>query len=117
MIHVSIAKDDLFVYYLSESGVNNVRGNSMQLETEQTVSQQPHTSVAPSAGLLFILSAPSGTGKDTVINALKEQGMDFYVVPSVTTRSPRPGESEGNPYHFVEEEKFKQMVEADELLE
>jgi guanylate kinase len=87
----------------------------MQLETEQTVSQQP--SVAPSAGLLFILSAPSGTGKDTVINALKEQGMDFYVVPSVTTRPPRPGESEGNPYHFVNEEKFKQMVEADELLE
>ena len=89
----------------------------MQLETEQTVSQQPHTLVAPSAGLLFILSAPSGTGKDTVINALKEQGMDFYVVPSVTTRPPRPGESEGNPYHFVDEEKFKQMVEADELLE
>jgi guanylate kinase len=89
----------------------------MQLETEQTVPQQPHTSVAPSPGLLFILSAPSGTGKDTVINALKEQGMDFYVVPSVTTRPPRPGESEGNPYHFVDEEKFKQMVEADELLE
>lgn len=43
--------------------------------------------------------------------------MDFYVVPSVTTRPPRPGESEGNPYHFVDEEKFKQMVEADELLE
>ena len=89
----------------------------MQLETEQTVSQQPDTSVAPSTGLLFILSAPSGTGKDTVINALKEQGMDFYVVPSVTTRPPRPGESEGNPYHFVTEEKFKQMIEADELLE
>ena len=89
----------------------------MQLETEQTVSQQPDTSAAQSAGLLFILSAPSGTGKDTVINALKEQGMDFYVVPSVTTRLPRPGESEGNPYHFVSEEKFKQMIEADELLE
>lgn len=93
----------------------------MQLETEQTVSQQSDTSAdtsaAPSAGLLFVLSAPSGTGKDTVINALKKQGMDFYVVPSVTTRPPRPGESEGNPYHFVSEEKFKQMIEADELLE
>jgi guanylate kinase len=93
--------------------------NSMQLETEQTVSQQLHTSIAPSArqGLLFVLSAPSGTGKDTVINALKQQGMDFYVVASVTTRAPRPGESEGNPYHFISEEEFKQLVDEGELLE
>ena len=91
----------------------------MQLETEQTVAQQLDISTAPSAkqGLLFVLSAPSGTGKDTVIKALKEQGMDFYVVASVTTRSPRPGESEGNPYHFVSEEEFKQMVDQGELLE
>ena len=91
----------------------------MQLETEQTVSQQLHTSIAPSArqGLLFVLSAPSGTGKDTVINALKQQGMDFYVVASVTTRPPRPGESEGNPYHFISEEEFKQLVDKGELLE
>src|SRR2546428_149683 len=91
----------------------------MQLETEQTVSQQLHTSTVPSArqGLLFVLSAPSGTGKDTVIHALKQQGMDFYVVPSVTTRAPRPGESEGNPYHFISEEKFKQMVDKGEFLE
>ena len=91
----------------------------MQLETEQTVSQQLHTSIAPSArqGLLFVLSAPSGTGKDTVINALKQQGMDFYVVASVTTRAPRPGESEGNPYHFISEEEFKQLVDEGELLE
>jgi len=91
----------------------------MQLETEQTVSQQQPTSTAPSArqGLLFVLSAPSGTGKDSVIKALKEQGMDFYVVPSVTTRPPRPGESEGDPYLFVSEEKFKQLVDEGELLE
>ena len=91
----------------------------MQLETEQTVSQQLHTSAAPSArqGLLFVLSAPSGTGKDTVINALKQQGMDFYVVASVTTRAPRPGESEGNPYHFISEEEFKRLVDEGELLE
>jgi len=91
----------------------------MQLKTEQTVSQQLPTSTAPSPrqGLLFVLSAPSGTGKDSVIKALKEQGMDFYVVPSVTTRPPRPGESEGNPYHFVSEEEFKQLVDEGELLE
>ncbi len=88
----------------------------MQLETEQTVSQSDHLS-PPQQGLLFVLSAPSGTGKDTVINALKQQGMDFYVVASVTTRAPRPGESEGNPYHFVSLEKFEQLMAQGELLE
>jgi guanylate kinase len=88
----------------------------MQLETEQTVPQQRAGS-SPKPGLLFVLSAPSGTGKDSVINALKEQGQDFYVVASVTTRAPRPGESEGNPYHFISQEKFQQLVEKDELLE
>ncbi|HLG61837.1 MAG TPA: guanylate kinase [Ktedonosporobacter sp.] len=68
-------------------------------------------------GLLFVLSAPSGTGKDSVIKALKEQGMDFHVVASVTARPPRPGESEGNPYYFVSQETFDRMVAQDELLE
>ncbi|HEV7235572.1 MAG TPA: guanylate kinase [Ktedonobacteraceae bacterium] len=88
----------------------------MQLETEQTVSQSDHLSPLQQ-GLLFVLSAPSGTGKDTVINALKQQGIDFYVVASVTTRAPRPGESEGNPYHFVSPEKFEQLMAQGELLE
>ncbi len=88
----------------------------MQLEMEPVAPQQ---AIAPLARqwLLFVLSAPSGTGKDTIINAAKAQGMDFYVVPSVTTRAPRPGESEGNPYHFVSMETFEQLVGRDELLE
>ncbi|GAC1566436.1 MAG: guanylate kinase [Ktedonobacteraceae bacterium] len=90
----------------------------MQLETERTVSQQKRTSrPLPRQGLLFVLSAPSGTGKDTVINAARAQGMDFFVVPSVTTRQPRPGESEGNPYHFVSRETFEELVGKGELLE
>jgi len=89
----------------------------MQLETESTVSQPYSSPSSLQQGLLFVLSAPSGTGKDTVINALKQQGLDFYVVASVTTRSPRPGESEGNPYHFVSYEKFEQLIAQDELLE
>ena|SRR5215471_8257443 len=92
----------------------------MQPETEQFVSQnQQHASAQSSTrhGLLFVLSAPSGTGKDTVIYALKQQGMNFYVVPSFTTRSPRPGESEGNPYQFVSQEIFERMVSQGELLE
>jgi guanylate kinase len=92
----------------------------MQLETEHFVSQNQQPASAQSStrqGLLFVLSAPSGTGKDTVINTLKQQGMDFYVVPSVTTRAPRPGESEGNPYHFVSKETFERLVSQNELLE
>src|SRR6516225_2210560 len=92
----------------------------MQLETELFVSQQqqPASSEASThQGLLFVLSAPSGTGKDSVINALKQQGMDFYVVPSVTTRAPRPNESEGNPYHFISQETFERLVSQNELLE
>lgn len=94
----------------------------MQLETEQTVSQQPRTPLStpaiptPRQGLLFVLSAPSGTGKDTVIHILKQQ-MDFYVVASVTTRSPRVGESEGNPYYFISQQEFEQLIANNELLE
>ena len=90
----------------------------MQLEMERQMSQQQGTSPpSPRQGLLFVLSAPSGTGKDTVINTARAQGMDFFVVPSVTTRQPRPGESEGNPYHFVSKETFEELEGKGELLE
>lgn len=71
----------------------------------------------PKQGLLFVLSAPSGAGKDTVIGKLQERGVNFHVVASVTTRAPRKGESDGNPYHFVSVETFQRMVEQKELLE
>ena len=90
----------------------------MQLETQPTTPQKD--TIPPQShqqGLLFVLSAPSGTGKDTVINALKEQGMDFHVVASVTTRNPRPGEYDGHPYYFVDQETFDAMVAHNELLE
>jgi guanylate kinase len=90
----------------------------MHLETEPTVPKQDSSTHPPrTSGLLFVLSAPSGTGKDTVINALKERGSDFHVVASVTTRAPRQGESEGHPYHFLSKEAFEEMIARDELLE
>ncbi len=90
----------------------------MQLETEPMEAIQgsiAQPSTAP--GRLFVLSAPSGTGKDTVIQELKAQGLDFYVVASVTTRAMRPGESEGSPYYFVSKERFDEMIAQGELLE
>ena len=82
----------------------------MQLNTERILPQQCRPETPNRQGLLFVLSAPSGTGKDTVIKTLKELGMDFYVVSSVTTRRPRQGESDGNPYHFVDQETFNRMI-------
>lgn len=79
--------------------------------------QQETPPLSPRQGLLFVLSAPSGTGKDTVISTAKAQGADFFVVPSVTTRAPRPGESEDNPYRFISKEAFEELVGKDELLE
>jgi guanylate kinase len=88
----------------------------MRLETQHTVPQQKHTP-GGKQGLLFVLSAPSGTGKDSVIKTLREQGVNLHVVASVTTRAPRPGESEGNPYFFISQAEFDAMVAHDELLE
>ena len=90
----------------------------MQIEMTQAETHPDEATQNPtSQGLLFVLSAPSGAGKDTVIQTLQAQGTDFFVVPSVTTRSPRPGESEGKPYYFVHLERFEQMVANHELLE
>jgi guanylate kinase len=88
----------------------------MQTKTKLAVELDNETRTI-SQGLLFVLSAPSGAGKDTVIQALLAQGADFFVVPSVTTRAPRPGESEGHPYYFVDPESFDRMVANNELLE
>jgi guanylate kinase len=68
-------------------------------------------------GLLFVLSAPSGTGKDTVIRRLREQGLPIRVAVTVTTRAPRPGEIDGVHYYFVSQNEYQRMLAEDELLE
>ncbi|MHB1132853.1 MAG: guanylate kinase [Chloroflexota bacterium] len=66
---------------------------------------------------LFVLSGPSGVGKDAVIACLKEECPGLHYTVTVTTRRPRPGEADGVHYHFVTLERFRQMVAQDELLE
>jgi guanylate kinase len=74
-----------------------------------------------SRGELFILSAPSGAGKTTLIRSLfrgalgAAPGLHFSI--SHTTRRPRDGETEGREYHFVPRERFQEMIEHDEFLE
>lgn len=67
--------------------------------------------------LLIVISGPSGVGKDTVVQALKERGLPFHFVVTATTRPPRPGEVNGRDYFFVSKEEFARMIEANELIE
>lgn len=68
-------------------------------------------------GLLVILSAPSGCGKDTVFRELRKVRNDVVESVSATTRAPRDGEEEGINYYFKSESDFQLMVVNDELLE
>jgi len=69
------------------------------------------------SGDLYILSAPSGAGKTSLVNALLAGNHDIALSVSYTTRSPRPGEVDHRDYHFVSESEFLAMVERGEFLE
>ena len=64
-----------------------------------------------------MISGPSGAGKSTVVFKAMEGRDDLCFSTSVTTRSPRPGETDGKEYFFVDHARFLEMVEKDELLE
>ena len=68
-------------------------------------------------GSLFIISAPSGAGKTSLVKALVEKDGNLHASVSHTTRSPRPGEKEGSNYHFVKKSFFDKMINQGEFLE
>jgi len=68
-------------------------------------------------GTLFIVSAPSGAGKTSLVNALIDAIADLTVSVSHTTRARRPGERDGVDYHFTDHDVFAAMVEAGAFLE
>lgn len=69
------------------------------------------------SGSLFVISAPSGAGKSSLVKALLDTTEEISVSVSHTTRAPRPGEKQGMHYHFVDEVTFLQMQQNDEFLE
>lgn len=69
------------------------------------------------SGNLFIVSAPSGAGKTSLVQALLNINPDIDLSVSYTTRNPRPGERDGHDYHFVSREIFLAMAERGEFLE
>lgn len=68
-------------------------------------------------GILFVISAPSGTGKTTLLRRVMTRlgGLHFSV--SHTTREPRPGEQDGRDYHFIPRQEFETMIEGNSFVE
>lgn len=77
----------------------------------------PTTPPSPKTGTLFVLSAPSGAGKTTLVRALMARDPELRFSVSFTTRKPRPGEIPERDYYFVDEARFEAMVAAGEFLE
>jgi guanylate kinase len=69
------------------------------------------------SGNLFVVAAPSGAGKTSLVRELLAADTDLALSISYTTRAPRPGEQDGREYHFVDHETFDAMLERDEFLE
>jgi guanylate kinase len=69
------------------------------------------------SGDLFIVSAPSGAGKSSLVNALLAEDRNLALSVSYTTRAPRPGEVEGREYHFVDGRTFGAMLGRGDFLE
>jgi guanylate kinase len=80
----------------------------MRKHTPYNVEPQP---------LLIVISGPSGVGKDSVMERMKERGAPFHFVITATDRPPRPDEVHGVDYFFVSTEAFEEMIEEGELLE
>jgi len=68
-------------------------------------------------GSLFVVVAPSGAGKTSLVSALLEQDRNVRLSISYTTRAPRAGEVDGVNYHFVDRSRFEAMIAADDFLE
>lgn len=69
-------------------------------------------------GLLFVLSGPSGVGKDVALKLVQQQSdIDLHFIVTMTTRPARPGEVNGRDYHFVSIQEFQQLIQQGELLE
>jgi len=73
--------------------------------------------MSQAAGNVFVVVAPSGAGKSSLVNALLEQDPTLCLSVSATTRAPRSGETDGKDYRFVSKADFIAMQQADQLLE
>ncbi|HAI94563.1 MAG TPA: guanylate kinase [Xanthomonadaceae bacterium] len=68
-------------------------------------------------GTLYIVAAPSGAGKSSIVNATLARDSKISLSISFTSRAPRPGEQDGRHYHFVDEAEFLRMIDAGDFFE
>ncbi len=68
-------------------------------------------------GSIFVVTGPSGVGKDSVIEGLRESGLQFGSVITTSTRAQRDYESEGHPYYFIDRPTFEAKIAAGEMIE
>ncbi len=68
-------------------------------------------------GLVFVISGPSGSGKGTIVQKLREVAPNIGLAVSATTRAPRPGEVDGVTYHYKTKEEFLDLLDKGEILE
>ena len=68
-------------------------------------------------GMMYVLSSPSGAGKTTLTKKLAAQNSNFVISISHTTRKPRPNETNGKDYHFVDEKEFNNLVKKNDFFE
>jgi guanylate kinase len=83
----------------------------------QNSSTQADPFVREHPPLLIVISGPSGVGKDSVVQRMKERGFPIHFVVTATDRAPRPQEIHGQDYYFYTTAEFERMIDEDELLE
>jgi guanylate kinase len=83
----------------------------------ETLSLTTEAEFTPRRGRLIVFTGPSGVGKGTLLRALRHRYPALKLSVSATTRSPRPGEVNGQDYFFVSRDEFRTMIEQGELLE
>ncbi|MBD3238398.1 MAG: guanylate kinase [Candidatus Moranbacteria bacterium] len=66
---------------------------------------------------IFVVSGSVGAGKDTILRAIYRRRSDLYWAKTTTTRQPRPGETQGNPYYFISKSAFQDLIAQDKLFE
>lgn len=66
---------------------------------------------------LFVITGPSGAGKDSVIEAARQSGQTFGTIVTTSSREMRKGEAEGEPYHFISRADFQQNIDTNQLVE
>lgn len=68
-------------------------------------------------GTLFVITGPSGAGKDSVIEAVRQTGQAFGTITTTSSREMRKGEAEGQPYHFISRSDFQQQIDTNQMVE